>query len=360
MTGSLLADSVLKSSHVDKFDTSFYIKDNANMEFITDSPSPSFKRFLMTGLILLSISTILGAYLFFSNPWLKSDLYSDSYSWFLEFSRTIFQPQQVYYAESILLPLIAKIIGSTKSLEIYKSLCGLLTLCILPVSAVFAQRYFQNLYKTLLFIFLFGASFQYLQYFILGYPDPLTILLLVLAVFQKRLRAIFVLLVLAMLSHFSMAVLSVIGLAALLYFSPNAGIGSRKSLVGISLAAILAGKAILLAWYAIFHYQLVSRLDWVLGKGYLFFLERYESNIAGFWLTPGILFLALYFFVALYFLILKKYAFVASALLALAISYVALFWTVDGLRVFAVVIAAPFAYLLRSFIDSLPFWKTIR
>jgi hypothetical protein len=360
VTGSLLADSVLKSSHVDKFDTSFYIKDNANMEFITDSPSRSFRRFLMTGLILLSISTTLGAYLFFSNPWLQSDLYSDSYSWFLEFSRTIFQPQQAYYAESILLPLIAKIIGSTKSLEIYKSLCGLLTLCILPVSAVFAQRYFQNLYKTLIFIFLFGASFQYLQYFILGYPDPLTILLLVLAVFQKRLGAIFVLLVLAMLSHFSMAALSVIGLAALLYFSPNTGIGSRKSLVGISLAAILAGKAILLVWYAIFHYELVSRLDWVLDKGYLFFLERYESNITGFWLTPGILFLALYFFIALYFLILKKYAFIASALLALAISYVALFWTVDGLRVFAVVIAAPFAYLLRSFIDSLPFWKTIK
>jgi hypothetical protein len=292
------------------------------------------------------------------NPWLESDINSDSYAWFLEFSRSIFQPQSAYYAESILLPLLAKIFGATQTLITYKLLCGLLTICILPIIAIFAQRYFQNLYKTLLFIVLFGFSFQYFQYFILGFPDPLTILLLVLAVFQKRFGAMFALLVLAMLSHFSMAALSVIGFACLVYFSPNTCLDSRKKLIGIALAAILAGKALLLAWYAVFHYQLLGRLDWALGKGYIFFLERYETNMAGFWLTPGAPFLALYFFIAAYFLIQKQYTFVFSALFALLISYTALFWTVDGLRVFAVVIAAPLAFLLLSFINSLPFWKT--
>ncbi len=194
----------------------------------------------------------------------------------------------------------------------------------------------------------------------MGFPDPLTILFLVVAVFQKRLGLMFILLALEMLSHFSMAALSVIGFTALVYFSPNTDFHSRRKLVGISLAAILTGKAILLSWYAVFHYQLLSRLDWVLGKGYPFFLERYEANIAGFWLTPGILFLALYFLITSYFLMKKRYAFVFSALFALIISYVALFWTVDGLRVFAVVIAAPFAYLLVSFINSLSFWKTAK
>jgi hypothetical protein len=259
-----------------------------------------------------------------------------------------------------LLPLIAKVIGVTKSLEAYKILCGIFTICILPVTAIFAQRYFLNLFKTLLFIVLFGFSFQYLQYYILGFPDPLTILLLVSAVFQKRLGTVFVLLVLAMLSHFSMAALSAIGLISLVYFSSNTGSYSRKKFVGVALAAILTGKALLLAWYGLFRYQLVSRLDWALDKGYQFFLERYEANIAGFWLTPGILFLVLYFLIAAYFLIQKKYAYVFSALFALLISYIALFWTVDGLRVFAVVIAAPFAYLLLSFINSLPFWKTAK
>jgi len=311
-------------------------------------------------LLLAGVGLSMGLFLFFLNPWMRDDLHSDSYAWFLDFSHSIFQPQSAYYAESILLPLLAKLVGASRTLFTYKFLCGIFTISILPVTAVFAQRYFQNTFKTLLFIVLFGLSFQYLQYYILAFPDPLTILLLVLAVFQKRLGAMFILLVLAMLSHFSMAALSIIGLIGLVSFSPNSGIHSQKKIVGVVLAAILAGKAILLAWYAVFHYHLVSRLDWVLGKGYPFFLERYEVNIAEFWLTPGIPFLALYFLITFYFLVQKKYAYIFSALFALTISYTALFWTVDGLRVFAVVIAAPFSYLLLSFINSLPFWKTAK
>jgi hypothetical protein len=310
--------------------------------------------------VLEGVSLSLGVYLFLGNPWGLAELRSDSYSWFLDFSRSIFQGQSAYYAESILLPLIAKLVGATKSLVSYKILCGIFTLSILPITAIFAQRYFHNLYQTLLFIVLFGLSFQYLQFYILGFPDPLTILLLVSAVFQKRLGALFSLLVLAMLSHFSMAALSVISLIGLAYFSPNAVLYSQKKLVAIAIAAILVGKALLLAWYAVFHYQLLSRLDWALGKGYIFFLERYETNVAGFWLTPGVPFLVLYFLIATYFLMQKKFTFVFSAILALAIAYVALFWTVDGLRVFAVVIAAPFAYLLLSFINSLSFWKAAK
>jgi hypothetical protein len=157
-----------------------------------------------------------------------------------------------------------------------------------------------------------------------------------------------------------MAVLSVIGLIGLVYFSPNTSFYSQKKLVGTALGAILTGKALLLAWYAVFHYQLLSRLDWALGKGYIFFLERYETNMAGFWLMPGIPFLAIYFLITAYFLMQKKFAFVFTAILALAIAYVALFWTVDGLRVFAVVIAAPYAYLLLSFINSLSFWNSAK
>lgn len=328
------------------------------MAFNGGMQSSREQTFIYLGLI--AVSLCLSLYLFLRNPWAASDLDADSYIWFLEFSRAIFQPQSAYYAESILLPLLAKILGATKTLKIYKLLCGLLTICILPVTAIFAQRYFQNLFKTLLFIFIFGLSFQYLQYFILGFPDPLTILLLILAVFQKRLSSIFALLVLAMLSHFSMAALSVIAWVGLIYFSPTNDFHSRKKSVGVALAAILMGKAILLSWYVLFHYKLVSRLDWVLGKGYPFFLDRYETNIAGFWLTPGIPFLGLYFFITTYFLMKKRYDFVFSALSALAISYTALFWTVDGLRVFAVVISAPYAYLLMSFINSLPSWKAAK
>lgn len=317
----------------------------------------SVSQIALTYFVLLLVSSGLSYFLFMRNPWMASDLNTDSYIWFVEFARSIFQAQSAYYAESILLPLLAKILGATKTLLTYKLLCGLLTICILPITAIFAQHYFQNVFKTLFFIILFGFSFQYLQYYILGFPDPLTIILLLLAVFQRRPSAVFIFLVLAMLSHFSMAALGIISLIGLVYFSPNAGFYSQKKFVGVALAAILVGKAFLFTWYAIFNYQLQSRLDWALGKGYGFFLERYEANIAGFWLTPGISFLVIYFLIAAFFIVQKKFAFVFSALLALVIGYVALFWTVDGLRVFAVVIAAPYAYLLLSFIQSLPIWK---
>jgi len=283
------------------------------------------------------------------------DLHSDSYAWFLDFARTIFYPQSAYYAESILLPLIARIIGATSSLENYKLLCGFLTICILPICAIFAQVQFKNFAKTLLFIFLFGLSFTYLRYFILGFPDPLTILLLVASVFQRRLGYLFILLTLAILSHFSMAALGIIGLMTLLYFSPVAGTKAPKKLVSTAMTAIIFGKLFLLAWYSLFHYHLVSRIDWALGKGYPFFLDRYETNISSFWLTPGVLFLALYLLILIYFLALKKIAFVLAAIFALALGYMALFCTVDGLRVFAVIIAAPFTFLLMTFITY--FWR---
>ncbi len=298
------------------------------------------------------IGSGLGAYLFFSNPWLVEDYHSDSYSWFVDFSRSIFQPQSAYYAESILLPLIGKLIGASRSILLYKSLCAFLTISILPISGVLAQRYFQSFYKALAFVLLFGLSFQYLKFFILGFPDPLTIVLLLAAIFQRKVSAVFCLIILALLSHFSMAAIGVVALIGLVYTSPALMRVSINKYCGVLLIALLTGKLILLAWYGIFHYQLQSRLNWALEKGYPFFYERYQGDIDGFWLTPGITFLILYGFILLYFLVRRQLLLVGTAITALAMAYAALFWTVDGLRVFAVTIAAPYGYLLMTFIQS--------
>ena len=301
---------------------------------------------------IVLISLGLGAYLFFGNPWLIADYQSDSYSWFVDFSRSIFQSQSAYYAESILLPLIGKLISASRSIFFYKSLCAAITLGILPITGVLAQRYFQNFYKTLIFILLFGLSFQYLQFFILGFPDPLTIVLLLAVIFQRNVSAIFCLATLALLSHFSMAVVGVLALLGLVYTSPDLMRATAKKYSGSLLLSLLAGKLILLSWYWIFHYQLQSRLNWALDKGYPFFFERYQADVYGFWLTPGIAFLILYGLILSYFLVRRQLLLVGAAIAALAMAYAALFWTVDGLRVFAVTIAAPYGYLLMTFIQS--------
>jgi hypothetical protein len=298
------------------------------------------------------IASGLGTYLFFSNPWLAADFHSDSYSWFVDFSRSIFQSQSAYYAESILLPLIGKVIGASRSILFYKSLCAFLTISILPISGVLAQRYFQSFYKALAFVLLFGLPFQYLQFFILGFPDPLTIVLLLAAIFQRKVSAMFCLTILALLSHFSMAAIGVLALIGLVYASSTLMRIPTSRYCGALLFALLAGKLILFAWYGIFHYQLQSRLNWALEKGYPFFYERYQGDIDGFWLTPGITFLILYGFILFYFLVRRQLLLVGAAIAALAMAYAVLFWTVDGLRVFAVTIAAPYGYLLMTFIQS--------
>lgn len=299
------------------------------------------------------IGLAISSYLFFNNPWLISDYYADSYSWFVDFSRSIFQPQSAYYAESILLPFIGKMIGASRSILLYKSLCAVLVISILPIMGVLAQRYFQGFYKALVFVLLYGLTFNYLQFFILGFPDPLTITLLVAAIFARKAVAVFFLVILASLSHFSMAAIGVLSLAVLVYASPVALRISFGKYLSTILLALLAGKLILVGWYSIFHYQLQSRLDWAFGKGYIFFLERYIADLQGFWLTPGILFLVLYGLISAYFLLCRQFLFVAAAMFALVLAYLALFWTVDGLRVFAVVISAAYGYLLVSFIQSI-------
>jgi glucan phosphoethanolaminetransferase (alkaline phosphatase superfamily) len=243
---------------------------------------------LKTYAFIFLIGLGLGAYLFFNNPWLQADYHSDSYSWFVDFSRSIFQSQSAYYAESILLPLIGKLIGAARSILLYKSLCAVITLGILPIAGVLAQRYFQNFYQALTFILLFGLSFQYLQFYILGFPDPLTIVLLLAAIFQRNVVTIFCLVTLALLSHFSMAAVGVLALLGLIYTSPIFMRAAAKKYYGSLLISLLTGKCILLSWYWIFHYQLQSRLNWALDKGYPFFFERYQADLYGFWLTPCI------------------------------------------------------------------------
>ena len=72
----------------------------------------SSKSSIWAYLIVAVAGLFIGAFLFSLNPWMKDDLHSDSYAWFLDFSRSIFQPQSAYYAESILLPLLAKLVGA--------------------------------------------------------------------------------------------------------------------------------------------------------------------------------------------------------------------------------------------------------
>ena len=303
--------------------------------------------------MLIGLSCALSLFLFFQNPWLSTDLYSNSYAWFVDFSRTIFQSNSAYYAESILLPLIARLIKASNSLLAYKYLCAILTCLILPVFTWCSLKILKNRVQAIIFTLLFASTFQYLEFYILGFPDPLTILFLGIAAFSRKSIYVLMFICLAGLSHFSMALLGACGITMLFLFAPFIEKKLRICLAIASILGILIARIFLALWYLIFNYELISRVDFIFNKGAGFFIERYQSNIAGFWLTPGIPFLLFYAITIGFFIHRRNYYFAITAICSLSLAYFSIFITIDGLRVFAVTIVGAFLLLIISIIQAI-------
>lgn len=272
--------------------------------------------------------------------------------WYSHFSRTLYLPQTEYPAESILLPLIAKLLRVNTSTQVYEVFCIALTLLILPIVVLSAQAVLQSVIKTATLLLVFILSFKYLWAYIIGFPDPLTIIFLCLIGLQRKPIIICLLVVLACLSHFSSAVLSICSLMTLVYFSPKTERGNRKGILCASIIGILSAKLTLVIWYYVFDYRLETRIDWVLNQGLSFFISNYEKSPLLFWTTPGVGLIALYTVSVIYFIIKGQLSFVLAILFGLFIAYGALFLTIDGARVFYIVIPAAYIYMLKILINS--------
>ena len=270
-------------------------------------------------LMVLIYSFFLSLWLVFQNPLLDSYFAPGNVDWYANYAKTIFHPEHLakvlYWGESILMPLIGNLVGASQTFIAYKVFCATLLISILPVLALLCQLYGQNTLQTLLVVTIFGFSFKLLQTAGLGYPDPLTILLLITAALSRNKVVIFLMMSLAALSHFSMAAVCAIALS-LLFFTNG-------------------------------------RLEAILDKGISFFTQQYEADIWGFWLTPGMPFLIFYTCILLYLIVYKHYLFVCTAVIVLLLSYGVLFFTVDGLRGFAVTIAPAYIFLLATLSKSL-------
>jgi uncharacterized membrane protein YeaQ/YmgE (transglycosylase-associated protein family) len=303
--------------------------------------------------ILILISAVIGAYLFFYNTQLteiyKSIVEDDPYVFF---SQNIFKQNYSYISESILLPLIAKLLGSSVSYQTYLTLCAFVMVLILPLIVYFSQYHFHNAKKSFLLILLFAATFPFLYKYWLGFPDPLTIILLAAPVFLKRQNLIFLAAFFAGLSHFSMAAIALVGYVVLLFFSKQYSKSSDSDSIKSILTGLVCAKILLWMWYLIFEYHLNSRLDIVFKYGLDFFIEQHNASASGFWLTPGVPFLALYFCIFLYFIYVKRVFFSLAMLVPLSLSYLAVFFTIDGLRIFAVTISSAYVFVLREFVNA--------
>jgi hypothetical protein len=301
-----------------------------------------------TQLILFSLC--LGLFLFFQDENLA--LYFDGNTAYSDFSANIFKINTSYFAESILLPLAANVLGASSSLHAYKIFCAAIIIMMLPVLSIAAFRYFNSVSIALALILSLAIIFPWFRAAGLGQPDPLTIFLLILAVLQKNPHMMFWCLLGASLSHFSLVLMALPAVIAFLLTTDLLPIVKKIHFVRLAILALVVGKVCLSLWYFIFSYELGTRLDWIIERWPDFFISRYQSDPMAFWLTPHLYFLIIYFFIAGSFLLSKRYAFVISMLLSLSCAYVANFITIDGYRIVAVILAAPITFVLREILSN--------
>lgn len=307
-------------------------------------------------LFLLALSLIISIKLFFSSSSIPWSFTRDSAEWYVTFSKEIFHPgfplKGAYFTESMLMPAIANTLGAAKSFEAYKVFCSFITISILPLWAMTYQRRTSNPLKTLLFIFLLATCFHYFYNYVLGFPDPLTILLLGLVALQRDKRMVIALIALACLSHFSLAIISVVCYVLLLACNPQLAKEKKLALIKSCALGIILGKLLLMTWLWAFDYHPSSRLQWAIDSGIGVFVQNYEKLGIQFWLTPGIAFL-LFYAIACICLFKRSFLFSLAAICVLSLCYCALFFTVDGYRIFAVAITAPYICITLEFIECL-------
>lgn len=301
------------------------------------------------------IGLVIGLYQFFHAYPDLSMMISPNHDgggyWYRIFSESIFKYQNIYLAESILLPLIAKVIGANLSVTNYQVLCGFLTILIMPCLSIALRKRINSSIGTLIAIVVITFSYDYLYRFELGFPDPLTIILLTLLVASNGKWA-FLFSFLAALSHFSISCLAIFSYL-ILSFTYKWNTKTNYQTEKLTLYGLMCGKLFLILWGYIFHYHLNSRINFVLESGFNFFWARYLADISLFWLTPGIIFLIINLIFFLYFIFNKKISLCIAQLFLLSIAYLSLFITVDGLRVFAVVIIPGYLFLIIVFINDL-------
>jgi hypothetical protein len=299
---------------------------------------------------LFLFSFCLGSVLLFQNTNLH--LSFDGNMAYPDFAENVFKKNTSYFTESILVAVLAKVLGASVTIYAYKILCVILTVSILPVLSIAALAYFGKVSAAVVFVLLLALIFPWFRTANLADPDPVTIMLIMLAMLQKKPHLTFWAIFFASLSHISLVLMTVPTIVVFIFATRFQSWSQKLNFIKFVLLALLCGKAFIHLWYFIFDYQLYgSRIGWVLERYPDFFIERYQSSPAEFWLTPTLVFLITYGLIGCYFLSLHRYSFVLAMILSLMCAYLANFITIDGFRIVAVTLSATCACIAKELVS---------
>lgn len=156
---------------------------------VRDNSKP-FSWVAFRNLALVYLSLVAGIVLLFQNPQFAMYFEPDNVGWYVKYSQTIFHPDHsartLYWGESILLPLLGKLLGASKTLASFKVFCCAIALSLLPTLAYFSLKTFKYYWQAVLMVVIFAITFVWLREIGIGYPDPLTALLFIIAAFAPH------------------------------------------------------------------------------------------------------------------------------------------------------------------------------
>ena len=272
-----------------------------------------------------------------------------------QLSLNIFKPQTRFSAESILVPLLGKIFGASKSAYSYQMFIALFQFAILPLVALILSRYITNTFAAYFALIIFAFSFTHLRNYYLGFPDAVTMLCLIVFAVSTNNKSIFISALLAFLSHFTLTIFGGIAIFSILFFLKKENYLRIKfwNKLSLFITAMIIGKLALLMWYRLFQYNFSNRFNYIFEhRSVGWFIEQYKSHINEFWTTPGLLFLFCNLVICTYLLMKERRLFIGW-LCAFSTAYLCLFMSEDGLRIFSVVIVGSYVLLLIKVVPEL-------
>jgi hypothetical protein len=270
---------------------------------------------------------------------------NSGFEWYWELSKNIYQPQQIYYAESILLPLIAKIVGADQTLISYKTFSFLQNFIWLFFVFIFLRKNQLKQYqKVLVLLVITLNTITFSNFTTIGMPDPLTTFGAALLLFGSNGILILAGGIIGVLSHFSVTVFVLINVIFLRILSSE--FSTNKEKIRFSIAALLSvlfGRLLLQLFYICFHYHIYSRISWVLEKGFTYWVTFNLEHWKDLFTLQNKFHLLILIAIAIIFIIYKNKT-IYAMIFGILNSLISFCITVDRPRIFILIYWPVFIY----------------
>ena len=265
-------------------------------------------------------------------------------------SNNFFKEQSLFYGgDSLLLPFLAALLGTNKSLGIFYIFQVVLQYMLVPIIAIALYLKSESRWIFYLTIGLFIFSRPDLYYVRLQQTDQLTLLFLLIMALSNRFLLILVCSFLASMSHFLLAAFSSLTLICIWYAQSHSNIKSKVLAV---IMGLLATKLFITFWFSYYNYHMpigrfLLNLEFIMNRDEYIFLFR---PLEVFYL-PSLSFYIVFILLIAFYLLTQKIRMVLALTFSISLAFSLTLISRDGLRIFTVTILAAYLYALYDVVS---------